>query len=102
MKEVTVGEKEYGDHFSPTEMQRSLAHRRPLQRVTRIHTLHIDEVPSAAQPDVEGSTLQARFAPPRWRMPPLYTSIPCSREHVRRRRWRMPPPPARNHSAVVY
>ena len=69
-----------------------------LRRLTRIHTLHRRGALGSATRR-GGSTLQARFAPPRWRMPPLYpmllrTCASTSMAHA--------PPPARNHSAVVY
>ena len=57
----------------------------------------IDEVLSAAPPDVDGSTLQAHFAPPRWRMPP--PSTPCGVPHPPGT-WNLEP--ARNMCMCMY
>ena len=64
MKEVTasVGVKEYGERFCGDRWH--------IDGPSGGLHAYIDEVLSAAPPDAEGSTLQAHFAPPRWRMPP--------------------------------
>ena len=65
MKDVTasVGVKEYGERFCGDRWH--------IDGPSGGLHAYIDEVLSAAPPDAEGSTLQAHFAPPRWRMPPL-------------------------------
>ena len=61
---------------------------------------YIDEVLSAAPPDVEGSTLQAHFAPPRWRMPP--PPLSHALENMLRRNGSNPlPPPSSGRGAKL-
>ena len=94
MKEVTasVGVKEYGERFCGDRWH--------IDGPSGGLHAYIDEVLSAAPPDVEGSTLQAHFAPPRWRMPP--PPLSHALENMLRRNGSNPlPPPSSGRGAKL-